>query len=63
MDQRDLQWKKANRSQGTNNCVELGCDAQGNIVAVRDSKNADGPQLPFSRAAMMALVNGGYAAQ
>jgi hypothetical protein len=50
-----LNWRKSARSSGNGeNCVEL-ANAPG-IVAVRDSKDPDGPKLTFSRAAFAAFA-------
>ncbi|MGH3663272.1 MAG: DUF397 domain-containing protein [Micromonosporaceae bacterium] len=38
-------WRKARRSQGNGACVEVA--DLGDTVAVRDSKNPDGPVLTF----------------
>ena len=45
-----MNWRKSTYS-GANggNCVEVGNTA--NVVAVRDSKNPDGPRLAFGREA------------
>ena len=41
-------WRKASYSTGNGgNCVEVRNDPR--IIAVRDSKNPDGPKLAFSR--------------
>lgn len=45
---RHAQWRKASASTGNNACVEV-ADLP-SIVAVRDSKNPDGPALAFTRA-------------
>lgn len=42
-------WRKSSRSGGGQECVEV-ADLP-NAVAVRDSKDPDGPQLAFSRSA------------
>ena len=48
MDLNRIEWRKASYSTGNGgNCVEVGSAAR--AVAVRDSKNPDGPKLAFSR--------------
>lgn len=47
-------WRKSRRSGSGNNCVEI-ARASG-VIAVRDSKNPDGPPLMFDRATMEAFV-------
>ena len=47
MDELDLscaQWSKSSRSSGTGQCVEVARNLPG-VVAVRDSKDPDGPNL------------------
>jgi hypothetical protein len=40
-------WRKSERSNNGGNCVEVASNLPG-VVAVRDSKNPDGPALAFS---------------
>jgi Domain of unknown function (DUF397) len=37
-------WRSSSRSGGSNNCVEI----RGDLGAVRDSKNPNGPALVFA---------------
>ena len=46
----DVRWRKSSYSgNGGGNCVEVARDLPG-IVAVRDSKDPDGPRLTFAPA-------------
>jgi hypothetical protein len=47
-------WRKSSYSGSGNNCVEV-ATADGD-VAVRDSKNPDGPNMVFARDQWRALV-------
>ena len=42
---RTLAWRKSRRSIGTGECVEVASGTE--CIAVRDSKNPDGPVLAF----------------
>lgn len=57
------EWHKASRSNGNggNNCVEVAILPNG--VAVRDSKNRDGPVLYFTRAEWTAFLSGARAGE
>ncbi|RKS79683.1 uncharacterized protein DUF397 [Actinomadura pelletieri DSM 43383] len=55
MDLSDAKWRKSTRSASNGgDCVEL-ADVAG-VVAVRDSKNPDGPVLLLTRAALRTAV-------
>jgi hypothetical protein len=50
------QWRKSSYSGGSGgNCVEVASNLPG-IVAVRDSKNPDGPALAFNPAGWAAFI-------
>jgi hypothetical protein len=49
-------WHKSTRSSANSNCVEVAFLHDG--VAVRDSKNPDGPKLRFTASEWAAFVGG-----
>ena len=49
-------WKKSSRSGGNGNCVEVA--VLPSMVAVRDSKNPNGPALTFTRDGWATFVEG-----
>jgi hypothetical protein len=51
-----LVWKKASASTSYGQCVELAAAAGG--VAMRDSKDPDGPILLYARAEFNAFLDG-----
>jgi hypothetical protein len=55
VDYSGARWRKSSRSGGQGGqCVEVA--DLGTAVAIRDSKNPDGPRLAFSRRAMAELA-------
>ncbi|MFJ3220348.1 DUF397 domain-containing protein [Kitasatospora sp. NPDC086801] len=49
-------WRKSSHSGGNGACVEIATQAAG-AVAVRDSKDPQGPQLRFSAEAWTAFAS------
>ncbi|MFJ6199710.1 DUF397 domain-containing protein [Micromonospora sp. NPDC092111] len=49
-------WRKSARSGGQGDCVEVADNLSG-VVAVRDSKDPEGPALTFPPAAFSAFVH------
>ena len=55
-------WRKSRRSNGSGNCVEVARNLPG-LVAVRDSKDPDGPKLvltPDAWQSFTASVKAGH---
>lgn len=53
---RDLAWRKAERSVNNGACVELAPMA--GMIAMRDSKDPDGPILMYTKAELAAFLEG-----
>ncbi|MGH3158751.1 MAG: DUF397 domain-containing protein [Streptosporangiaceae bacterium] len=47
-------WRKSTRSNNGGDCVEI--TSAGHVIAVRDSKNPDGPHLDFGPHQWAAFV-------
>ena len=56
-DQRGLVWQKSRRSNPSGNCVELAGLPDGGI-AVRNSRQLNGPVLVYTREEIAAFVGG-----
>jgi hypothetical protein len=54
---RHYEWRKSRRSGSTTNCVEVAANSPG-VIAVRDSKDPDGPKLTFAPAEWDAFTAG-----
>jgi hypothetical protein len=54
----DHRWRKSSYSgNGGGNCVEV-ASMPGGVLAIRDSKDPDGPKLVFTPAEWQAFTNG-----
>jgi hypothetical protein len=53
-----LAWRKSRRSNASGNCVEVARLPQGAGVAIRNSRNPEGPALVFTRDEIAAFVAG-----
>ena len=51
------EWRKSSRTVSSGNCVEVAANVRG-VVAVRDSKDPDGPKLTFAPAEWDAFTAG-----
>lgn len=53
-----ITWRKSGRSNSTGNCVELAELVNEGDVAVRNSRDPEGPALVYTRAEIEALILG-----
>ena len=51
-------WRKSGRSSPSGNCVELSELADSPAIAVRNSRDPQGPALVYTRAEIAAFVQG-----
>ncbi len=49
-------WRKSSHSSGEGQCVQIAANVPG-MVAVRDSKDPDGPKLIFTSAEWAAFIH------
>ncbi len=62
MDLTSAAWRKSSYSSNNGNCVEVARNLPG-VVAVRDSKDPDGPALVFTADEWRAFVSGARAGE
>jgi hypothetical protein len=62
MDLTSAEWHKSSYSTNNGNCVEVARSLPG-VVAVRDSKDPDGPALVFTAGEWRAFVSGARAGE
>jgi hypothetical protein len=62
MDLTSAEWRKSSYSTNGGNCVDVAGNLPG-IVAVRDSKDPDGPALVFTADEWRAFVSGARAGE
>lgn len=53
-----LEWRKSRRSNPSGNCVELAALPDGGGVAVRNSRDPEGPALIYTRDEVTAFLLG-----
>ena len=51
-------WQKSRRSNPTGSCVELAALPDGSGIAVRNSRDSQGPALIFTMAEIVAFMHG-----
>lgn len=61
-DLRRAEWRSSTYSGGNGSCVEVASNLPG-VVAVRDSKDRQGPALVFTRQQWRAFLHGVRAAE
>jgi hypothetical protein len=57
-ERKSLAWLKAQRSTSNGQCVEIAATADGKRIAMRDSKDPDGPILVYTPIEFSAFLDG-----
>ena len=61
-DDPSVQWQKSSFSYGAGECIEM-ATLGGGVIALRDSKDPEGPVLTFTRREIDAFVRGAIAGE
>ena len=54
----EVAWKKSGRSNPSGNCVEMTALTNSSDIAVRNSRDPEGPALLYTRSEIAAFVRG-----
>jgi len=56
--QLSISWQKSGRSNPSGNCVEMAALPEGQGIAVRNSRDPEGPALVYTMNEMIAFIDG-----